>query len=75
MLRAMASNATSFFENVQRRAAGMAGSWDGRGSLVPNVKYVLVPNHRPPSTESHLFTDNIEALTDAVLAWLAEQHL
>jgi hypothetical protein len=45
------------------------------GSLVPNVKYVLVPNHRPPSTESHLFTDNIEALTDAVSAWLAEQHL
>jgi hypothetical protein len=46
-----------------------------RGSLVPNVKYVLVPNRRPPSKEGHLFTDNTEALSDAALAWLAEQHL
>ena len=71
----MASDATSFFENAQCRAAGWLAAWDGQGSLVPNVEYVLVPNHRPPSTESHLFTDNIEALTDAVSAWLAEQHL
>jgi hypothetical protein len=46
-----------------------------RGSLVPNVKYVLVPNRRPPSKEGDLFTDNIEALSDAGLVWLAEQHL
>jgi hypothetical protein len=46
-----------------------------RGSLVPNVKYVLVPNRRPPSKEGHLFTDNTEALIDAVSAWLAEQHM
>ncbi len=45
------------------------------GSLVPSVKYVLVPNHRPPSREGHLFTDNTEALIDAVSTWLAEQHL
>jgi pimeloyl-ACP methyl ester carboxylesterase len=45
------------------------------GSLVPSVKYVLVPNPRPPSREGHLFTDNTEALIDAVTAWLAEQHL
>jgi len=45
------------------------------GSLVPNVKYVLVPNHRPPSREGHLFTDNTDALTNAVSTWLAEQHL
>ncbi len=45
------------------------------GSLVPSVKYVLVPNHRPPSREGHLFTDNTDALIDAVAAWLAEQHL
>jgi len=41
------------------------------GSLVPSVKYVLVPNHRPPSRDGHLFTGN----TDAVSAWLAEQHM
>jgi len=45
------------------------------GSLVPSIEYVLVPNHRPPSREGHLFTDNTQALTDAVAAWLAEQHL
>ena len=45
------------------------------GSLVPSVKYLLVPNHRSPSREGHLFTDNTDALTDAVSAWLAEQHM
>jgi hypothetical protein len=46
-----------------------------KGSLVPNFKYVLVPNRGPPSKEGHLFADNTEALSDAALAWLAEQHL
>ncbi|HWX57905.1 hypothetical protein [Bradyrhizobium sp.] len=45
------------------------------GSLVPSIKYVLVPNRRPPSREGHLFTDTTEALIDAVSAWLTEQHL
>ena len=45
------------------------------GSLVSSIKYVLLPNHRPPSREGHQFTDNTQALTDAVAAWLAEQHL
>ena len=45
------------------------------GSLVPSVKYALVPNHRPPSREGHLFTDNTGALIDAVSAWLTEQHM
>ena len=45
------------------------------GSLVPSIKYVLLPNHRPPSREGHQFTDNTQALTDAVAAWLVEQHL
>ena len=45
------------------------------GSLVPSVKYVLVPNHRPPSREGRQFTNNSDALVDAVWAWLAEQHL
>jgi hypothetical protein len=45
------------------------------GSLVPSVKYVLAPNHRPPSREGRQFTNNSDALIDAVWAWLAEQHL
>ena len=45
------------------------------GSLVPSIDYVLLPNHRPPSREGHLFTDTTQALTDAVAAWLAERHL
>jgi hypothetical protein len=45
------------------------------GSLVPSIKYVLLPNNRPPSREGHIFTDNTEALTDAVAAWLGEQQL
>jgi hypothetical protein len=28
------------------------------GSLVPSIRYVLVPNHRPPSREGHQFADN-----------------
>jgi hypothetical protein len=31
MVRAMASDATSFFENAQRRAAGWLAAWDGQG--------------------------------------------
>jgi hypothetical protein len=47
----------------------------GEGSLVPSIKYVLVPNHRPPRREGHLFTDNTEALIDAVSSWLVDQRL
>jgi pimeloyl-ACP methyl ester carboxylesterase len=45
------------------------------GSLVPSVKYVLLPNRRRPSREGHVFTDNTEALIGAVAAWLTEQQL
>jgi hypothetical protein len=45
------------------------------GSLVPSIKYVLLPNHRPPSREGHQFANNAEALVDAVSVWLAEQRL
>jgi len=38
------------------------------GSLVPSIKYVLVPNHRLPSREGHLFADNTVALIDAEAA-------
>jgi hypothetical protein len=45
------------------------------GSLVPSIKYVLLPNLRPPSREGHIFADNTEALIYAVAAWLMEQQL
>ena len=45
------------------------------GSLVPSIKYVLVPDQRPPSAQGHTFTENTEPLIDAVAAWLAEQNL
>jgi len=45
------------------------------GSLVPSIKYVLVPDRRPPSREGHSFTDNTDGLADAVAAWLVEQQL
>ena len=45
------------------------------GSLVPSIKYMLLPNQRPPSREGHQFADNAEALVDAVSSWLAEQEL
>jgi pimeloyl-ACP methyl ester carboxylesterase len=50
-------------------AAGAAGS------LVPSIKYMLLPNQRPPSREGHQFADNVEALVDAVSSWLTEQEL
>ena len=45
------------------------------GSLVPSIKYVLLPNHRPPSREGHQFADNIDVLIDAVSSWLVDQRL
>ena len=53
----------------------LLGAAQTEGSLVPSIKYVLLPNNRPPSREGHIFTDNTEALTDAVATWLGEQQL
>ncbi len=47
----------------------------GAEILVPSIKYVLLPNQRPPSREGHQFIDNAEAVVDAVSSWLAEQEL
>jgi alpha-beta hydrolase superfamily lysophospholipase len=70
MLRDEADSGILPFEAHMLLSAAQA-----EGSLVPSVKYVLVPNPRPPSREGHLFTDNTEALIEAVSAWLAEQGL
>lgn len=45
------------------------------GSLVHDITYVQLTNHRPPSREGHLFTDNVQPLIGAVAAWLEERHL
>jgi pimeloyl-ACP methyl ester carboxylesterase len=45
------------------------------GSLVPDIRYEMLPNPRPPSPEGHIFADNTGALADAIAFWLAAQNL
>ena len=45
------------------------------GSLVPNIKYVLLPNAKGPNPGGHFFSDTAQALADATAAWLGEQGL
>lgn len=45
------------------------------GSLVPSIKYVLLPNQKGVSPAAHSFVDTRAALAETVTAWLAEQKL
>ena len=45
------------------------------GSLVPSIKYVVLPNSKPISAQAHVFTDNAAALAEAIAGWLTEQKL
>jgi pimeloyl-ACP methyl ester carboxylesterase len=45
------------------------------GSLVTSIKYVMLPNTKPPNPQSHYFIGNELPLISAVAGWLAEQHL
>lgn len=45
------------------------------GSLVPDIRYVLLPNPRPPSIEGHVFADNTGPLAEEIASWLAERGL
>ena len=45
------------------------------GSLVPSIKFTLLPNPKGRSAAAHVFTDNQQPLVDAIAAWLAEQKL
>ncbi len=45
------------------------------GSLVPSVKFVLLPNDKPPYAAGHGFVDNQQALVDTLSGWLAAQRL
>ena len=45
------------------------------GSLVRSIKYVMLPDAKPPSPQGHYFIGNEQSLIETVAAWLAEQHL
>jgi hypothetical protein len=45
------------------------------GSLVPSIKYVMLPNSKGTSFAAHSFADNQLPLVDTITAWLADQHL
>ena len=45
------------------------------GSLVPNIKYVNVPNPKGTNPGGHQFLDNRQPLTEAIIEWLAARHL
>lgn len=45
------------------------------GSLVPAIRYVLLPNPRPPSVEGHIFADNTGPLAEAIASWLVDRGL
>ena len=45
------------------------------GSLVPDVKYVMIPNPKGANPRGHQFLDNREPLTKTITEWLAERHL
>ncbi|HUK60348.1 MAG TPA: alpha/beta hydrolase [Stellaceae bacterium] len=48
---------------------------DAEGSLVTSIKFVLLPDPRPPSGDAHSFVGNEEKLSETVLSWLADQKL
>jgi hypothetical protein len=48
---------------------------NSEGSLVSDIKYVLLPNAKGPNPGGHFFSDTAQALADATVAWLGEQEL
>lgn len=45
------------------------------GSLVPSIKFVLLPNGKAPNPGGHGFVDNQQLLVDTIAVWLREQKL
>ena len=45
------------------------------GSLVPGIKFVLLPNPKSPNPGGHSFVDNTKPLSETIISWLADQHL
>ena len=55
--------------------AGPHQAAHAEGSLVQDITYEVVPDPHPAGPAGHVFTDNTQALVEAVSAWLAKQHL
>ena len=61
---------------IQRFEANMLlSAAQSPGSLVPNIRYVMLPDKSPPSLKSHYFVDTKDALVDSVTGWLTAQGL
>jgi pimeloyl-ACP methyl ester carboxylesterase len=45
------------------------------GSLVTDIKYLMLSNTKPPNPQSHYFVGNEQPLINAVASWLAEHRL
>ena len=45
------------------------------GSLVPNIKFVVLPDEKGPNPGGHFFADNGKELSQTIADWLADQHL
>jgi len=47
----------------------------GRDDGYDEIRYVQLPNPRPPSVEGHIFADNTGPLAEAIASWLAQRGL
>ena len=45
------------------------------GSLVPSIKFVVLPDAKGPNSGGHFFTDNANELSETIAGWLTDQHL
>ena len=45
------------------------------GSLVPSIKFVELPDPAGPNPGGHFFADNTKLLSEAIMSWIADQHL
>src|ERR1700736_1827643 len=45
------------------------------GSLVPRIKFILLPDPKGPNPGGHFFADNAKPLSETIMSWLADPHL
>lgn len=45
------------------------------GSLVPSIKFVVLPDAKGPNPGGHFFADNGKPLSELIAKWLTDQHL
>lgn len=70
LVRDAADSVVHSFEPYMLLSAARA-----EGSLVPDIRYALLPNPRPPSVEGHVFAHTTGLLAEEIASWLAEQGL